>query len=261
MSTSRTIAFWNEWERYLAHDVIKYWQEHQTPYEIVTKKEKPGSAAKHASFNHGVIININEQTIILDNHDCPLVRVPDSNYKVIKLQYNPQLSLNCEPFTYQVYYPDIMRKYKIYEGKRSGVFWQGNCQRGRMPWLEKFQDYLNPNWQDRSAPIDYITAMSKARIALSLRGHGDFCHRDFEAFSLKTPLVRQTFINKTRRPLIPNIHYIAADTPEAMIEIFKTVSDDFLKFIADNAYKWYVENCDYPGIMNLLKEIIPCIVD
>lgn len=101
---------------------------------------------------------------------------------------------------------------------------------------------------------------------------GDYCFRDADMYALGIPTIRPKYAIETYIPLIPDYHYISVD-PE-FDESFKyknhdkiadkiikryneTINDDeYLKYIANNARKWYNDSIVYPNIIeNIIKSL------
>lgn len=112
---------------------------------------------------------------------------------------------------------------------------------------------------DRILPQQYYAELASTKLALSLPGNGNFCHREIECFGLKTPVIMPRLLNSFYNNLIPDYHYVsvdvgwAKDTPEvkaaAIVDRFENTinRDEYLKFVASNAYTWYVENVACPS--------------
>jgi UDP-glucose 4-epimerase len=123
-------------------------------------------------------------------------------------------------------------------------------------------------------PMDsYFDEIINHKIALSVDGRGELCYRDIECFAIGVPILRFEYVSEMHDPLIPNYHYISIPRPSDMV-LYRTGNanhaklieqryyevlndDDFLKFIAQNARKYYEKNCTMNVILkntyNLLK--------
>jgi len=114
----------------------------------------------------------------------------------------------------------------------------------------------------------YIKEMSGYRIALSLSGDGEFCHRDMEALGIQVPLLRPRMRNQMHDPLKEDYHYISVDAdPErdSPTEMAKKVADryhtvieqpDFLDTVARNGAAWYDRNVAPGPAMALTTELL-----
>lgn len=118
----------------------------------------------------------------------------------------------------------------------------------------------------------YFNEMIKHKIALSVDGRGEFCYRDIECFAVGVPIIRFEYVSKMHDPLIPNYHYISIPRPidmklyrlgnenhaKMLIERYYEVlnNKDFLKYIVENARKYYLKNCTMPNIIKNTHELL-----
>jgi hypothetical protein len=114
----------------------------------------------------------------------------------------------------------------------------------------------------------YIEQMSTYRIALSLSGDGEFCHRDMEAFAIEVPLLRPRLRNQVHETLRENFHYVSVDIdPEKALpaEVAEAVADryqtvvgmpDYLASIARNGAEWYDRNVSVPRALDLTVRLL-----
>ena len=101
---------------------------------------------------------------------------------------------------------------------------------------------------------------------------GDHCLRDIELYGIGIPTIRPIYAVENFSKLIPNEHYIAVDLPfdnKFRYEIAQTCAEkvaarykevildsDYLKYVANNARKWYIENISYPVVIdNIIKSL------
>jgi hypothetical protein len=119
---------------------------------------------------------------------------------------------------------------------------------------------------------NYSKKLLTYKVALSIAGRGEFCYRDIENFGMGIPIIRFEYKNELYNPLIPNYHYISIDRPDdlpidregkehhaKMIESrFLEVKDDveFLKFISENARKYYEDHLSVDGGIKTTYEIL-----
>ena len=123
--------------------------------------------------------------------------------------------------------------------------------------------------------LDYIRELSTSTINLSLNGAGELSHRDIEILGVGTALFRFELSTKFHNPLIPNHHYISVPhsdikyNPGDIFEYYKKLSDrlfdrfeqvknqhDFIKFVADNGRRWYLENGTTDANVKLLTQLV-----
>lgn len=115
-------------------------------------------------------------------------------------------------------------------------------------------------------PMDrYFNDIINHKIALSVDGRGEFCYRDIECFAVGVPILRFDYVSIMDDPLIPNYHYISLPRPNDMVlyrtgnenhaklliqRYYEVLNDkDFLKYIAENARKYYEKNCTMDSII------------
>ena len=120
---------------------------------------------------------------------------------------------------------------------------------------------------------DYIKEVSNNRIALSLNGQGEVCHRDIEYFGVGTVNIRPILTTQFHNKLIPGIHYIGIKHDDIKNKdinlyhsilkerIFNTYNDvknnlPLLTSISDNARKWYLENGTIEKNIKILIKLI-----
>lgn len=123
--------------------------------------------------------------------------------------------------------------------------------------------------------VDYIKELASSTINLSLNGAAEICYRDMEILGLGTALFRFELSTKFHNPLIPNHHYISVPyrdikyDPRNAHDYYKKLSDrlfdrfeqvkhqhDFIKFVADNGRRWYLENATVDANVKLLTQLV-----
>ena len=129
-------------------------------------------------------------------------------------------------------------------------------------------NYFDKNIVTDFTPISadrYFDEIIKHKIAISVDGVGELCYRDIECFAIGVPIIRFEYITPLYDPLIPNYHYISIPRPHDM-KLYRTGNenhvkllmqryyevlndDNFLKFIAQNARKYYEKNCTMDNII------------
>lgn len=130
---------------------------------------------------------------------------------------------------------------------------------------------------------EYLKNMAKRKIALSLPGIGNFCHRELEAFGIGVPVLMPILKNQYYNALIPDIHYIAINNSvigdhlitedhkikrytkqeeellcKMIREKYENVinNEDYLKHISNSATSWFEKNINFPNDMILMKDIL-----
>lgn len=121
--------------------------------------------------------------------------------------------------------------------------------------------------------LEYLKEQYNHKLCLSLNGIAEVSNRDIELFGLGKAVMRLDFNLKFKDPLIPNYHYISlgkfdffhyqtkvsADILKKNIEecYEKNIKNEtYLKYIGENARKWYLKNCTLQSAANLFFEVI-----
>lgn len=111
----------------------------------------------------------------------------------------------------------------------------------------------------------YFDDFTNNKICLSLNGAAEICNRDIEILSSRSVLLRPILKQKFHNELIPNIHYVGFEYNEdpniqadIILETYNNIKDDdeFLTFISNNGYKWFLENGTIDANVRILTEII-----
>ena len=115
---------------------------------------------------------------------------------------------------------------------------------------------------------EFLRELASQRLALSLPGFGDFCHRDVEAFAVGTPVLRPTVRNQFHSELKADFHYVGVNTDIAkdsaavvaarIEERYREVigQTDYLAEVARNAAAWYDRNIRFPQSMVLTAKLL-----
>jgi hypothetical protein len=115
-------------------------------------------------------------------------------------------------------------------------------------------------------PVErYFDELTNNKICLSLNGAGEICNRDIEVLSARSALLRPKLNLQFHNELIPNYHYISFEMDKDPIVLNKIILDrynevkddiEFLRYISENGYQWYLENGTIESNVRILKEII-----
>ena len=115
-------------------------------------------------------------------------------------------------------------------------------------------------------PVErYFDELTNNKICLSLNGAGEICNRDIEVLSARSALLRPKLNLQFHNELIPNYHYISFEMDidpivlnKIILDRYNEVKDDieFLRYISENGYQWYLENGTIESNVRILKEII-----
>jgi disulfide oxidoreductase YuzD len=111
----------------------------------------------------------------------------------------------------------------------------------------------------------YFDDLTNNKVCLSLNGAAEICNRDIEILSAKSVLLRPILKQKFHNDLIPDFHYVGFeqnDDPniqaDIILEKYNEIknNDEYLTFISENGYKWFLENGTIDANVNILEKII-----
>lgn len=119
----------------------------------------------------------------------------------------------------------------------------------------------------------YFEILNRSIVSLSLNGAGEICNRDIELFGLGIAVIRPQLVTKFHNELIENYHYISIPTNDIdktnINEYYRELSDriihryeqvkkdiDYVKFVGENARRWYEENGTVSANVKILTEIL-----
>jgi hypothetical protein len=198
--------------------------------------------------------------------------------RILKQQYRPEtfrgvLGRKVRPWTYTAVHPGrlatVLPKLRGAERTRRGLYFRGSVghqSRGVILTGLKQRGLLSTEVDP--VPFDtYCAELSAHRLALSLPGWGNLCHREIESFGIGTPVLMPRLLNRLHNDLVPDYHYISVDTgkrtdPENITEAIErryleVVDDaDLLGRISANAARWYDENAAYPNSLRLTARLL-----
>lgn len=112
---------------------------------------------------------------------------------------------------------------------------------------------------------EYYRSLSNNKIGLSLNGAGEICNRDMEILSAGSVLFRPKLKQKFHNGLIDGYHYISFDLDPDPVKLNKIIIDrfneikdneEYLEFIANNGYKWFLENGSVQANVNLMMKFL-----
>jgi hypothetical protein len=215
---------------------------------------------------------------ILNHHSNPYCK------KIIYSQYDEQKLINhigiqnLKKYSPWIYFPSNLYDINSIRDERNGLtnfidkfYFRGTSMDDRV-----ILKHFDNNFFEGGLPIGgfetYARNLINYKIALSISGRGEFCYRDVENFGLGVPIIRFEYVNKMYIPLIPDFHYISIDRPDDMtldrmgnsnhaqliIDKFLKIKDnhDFLKFISNNARKYYDDYLTMDNSIELTYQIL-----
>jgi hypothetical protein len=175
--------------------------------------------------------------------------------------------MNFTPYTYLPYsiiFDNLSKNSKKMEEKeRNELEFRGFLYNERLS-LSKIGDIkINDK---KLFPVEkYFEELTNNKICLSLNGAAEICHRDIEIFSAMSALLRPKLNLQFHNELIPDYHYISFEMDNNPIVLNKIILDrynevkddiEFLRYISENGYQWYLENGTIDSNVRILKEII-----
>jgi hypothetical protein len=179
---------------------------------------------------------------------------------VLKCQYNPQWRCpKLRPYFYfektkpKEFYALSQKLIKKNKNKnKNKLYWKGNVHLGRKNLLDSIADFLNFDYLENQVDANkFYEELSNYKLALSLPGLGNSCHREFECFALGTVVVAPLFKNIYHIPLIADFHYVAIyeKDPNHLAKAIKDrvskICDDEIEFIKNNALTYYKNNISF----------------
>lgn len=104
---------------------------------------------------------------------------------------------------------------------------------------------------------DYLRRIKRAKFGLCLSGHGPKCQREIELIgSGVVPIFTRGVDTKYYEPLLEDIHYLYAETPERVIDVIKSCSKNQWRQLQANCLDWYFRNCSREGSFEITQKII-----
>lgn len=304
---SYTIFGPEKWESYFLDDISIYLQNKNYQVDIKTKMEFHLDITANHNNWYGVMRkniicqNNNTKKFFVINHADQIDDIPEDiiNHPlcvgILKCQYKQgrydRWKHKVAPFTYGVKEKDkyflLRDKIKKISIKSQKMYFKGN-ETGRKNILTRLADMeiINSDYGfrdghgNRNLKIkqeEYLENIAESKLALSLPGVGNCCHRELEAFGVGVPVLMPVLINRYYNDLIPNVHYVAVNTSligkhkikhysEEEEKIFCCLikqrykeiinNDEFLNKISENALSWFDKNIVFPSNMILLEKIL-----
>lgn len=211
----------------------------------------------------------NKNDILVIVHECNW-KLDDYNHKSHKFKLKKTTFYPFSPkINYNYYYHK--RKFIKYEDMDDRVFLRTSTGRGDEKEMSQigFTCELFPPMSIEN----YLERAITHKVGLSIAGHAELCHRDFDYMAIGLPNMRMEFVGKYEPELISNYHYIAvprnglpADSNldkrggNVYIEAYKNRYEevkndyDFLDFISKNAQDYFLKYCESTIKINLLIE-------
>lgn len=176
---------------------------------------------------------------------------------VLKSQYNPTLNIpKLRPFFYfEKSDPEVfsgrLSSLRSIKKNNNELYWRGSLHESRKNIIFSIKNLLNTSFEKSIHSKLYFEELASHKVALSLPGGGNSCHREFECFGIGTVVLSPKFKNIYHIPLIPNYHYLCVDGDEEKDIIknikyrFENLKDDEINFIRSNAIEYYDNYIEY----------------
>jgi len=103
----------------------------------------------------------------------------------------------------------------------------------------------------------YLEKVASSKFGLCLPGYGPKCNREIEYLGLGVvPIVTEGVCTTYHDPLIEGMHYLRADTPEAVQQAIRDCSKNQWQYISYHGREWYERNCSRIGSYETTKRIM-----
>jgi hypothetical protein len=194
---------------------------------------------------------------------------------IMKVQYNANINVedNVVPHFYYAKWINITEKIReklIQIPKiKKNIYFKGALRAGRGKVLKFLKEMgIFENNTSKVGYEQYLQEIAEHKIALSLPGVGNCCHREFEIMAVGTCVIMPKLINSYKVDLIPDHHYISIDIDmsklsskeiaEKIFERYNEVIDDdeYLRFIAQNGLEYYNTYCTLENTSKITKDMI-----
>lgn len=176
---------------------------------------------------------------------------------VLKCQYNPNLNIpKLKPFFYfEKSKPEVFSEslpfLRSIKKNNNQLYWRGSLHKNRKNIIFSIKDLLNTSFEKSIHSKLYFEELASHKVALSLPGGGNSCHREFECFGIGTVVLSPKFKNIYHIPLVPDYHYLSVEGCEEKDIIknikyrFENLKDDEIDFIRKNAMEYYDNYIEY----------------
>jgi len=179
------------------------------------------------------------------------------------------------PFTYleknALEFRKLSPNYRNCKKTSDRLFFHGDLKsndnrKKRAEVIPLLDDILISNWSELVNHETFLKEMAESRIALSIPGNSNFCHKEIEGFGLGVAVLMPKLLNSYYNDLIPNHHYISVDInwemenstiiSKAIQSRFSEVKNDhdFLNSVVSNGFHWYEHNVLTPSPTRIFLE-------
>jgi hypothetical protein len=104
---------------------------------------------------------------------------------------------------------------------------------------------------------EYLNFLKTNKFGLCLRGVGPKCLRDVELIGMGTvPIFTPGVSTDYYNPLIKDVHYLYAETPEDIPELINNCSKEKWEYMHQECLRWFEENSSPEGVYKVTCKII-----
>lgn len=105
--------------------------------------------------------------------------------------------------------------------------------------------------------VEYLRYCSNFKFGICLRGVGPKCLRDIEYIGMGTvPVFSPGVSTEYHDPLIENVHFLKAETPEEANDKMRSLSRGGWQEMSNACIEWFEKNCSVEGSFKTTMEII-----
>jgi len=104
---------------------------------------------------------------------------------------------------------------------------------------------------------EYLEKIGSSKFGLCLPGYGPKCNREIELLGMGVvPIFTQGVDYTYYKPLIENVHFIKAESPEEIEFKIKNITEEQWQVLHNNGQDWFKKNCSTKGSFDTTLEII-----
>ena len=200
----------------------------------------------------------------------PGTHINNQTYKDSGIDYTPSSYI-----FHSIDQNEILKNFKPKSKSINNLFFRGKTYLFRK-WLEdednRYEIISTSGGKNGINNIEFLNELASQKISLCLNGTAEITYRDIESFAVYSPVLRPILNCKFKNKLIPDYHYIGVkvdDITATGFNYYKEKADriykkylevkdkkHLLKFITNNARKWFLENGTIEANVNILYNSI-----
>lgn len=193
--------------------------------------------------------------------ECADIIKDDLCQYVLKCQYNPEWKVpKLRPFFYfektnPLQFSNKLDRLRNVRKNDKNIYWKGNNHMGRDKVLKSLSRMLNHDYDSKVELNKHHEEIACHKLALSLPGLGNSCHREYECFGIGTVVISPKFKNLNWMPLIPDHHYICVDN-WLHLEAKLNMLSDRIDLIRSNAMEYYDTYIRFENSVKWLEHLL-----